>query len=72
MFFFCSMLTIILCRLWVKDWLQGVLTQYMVCILSTVLAVERVSEEDVLSGFYHFPASTDINGNYVQLIRIEI
>lgn len=32
------------------------------CVLSTVLAVERVSEEDVMSGFYHFPASTDING----------
>ena len=34
-------------------------------VLSTVLAVKSVSEEDVLSGVYHFPTNTDINGNKI-------
>lgn len=36
---------------------------YMVSCLNTVLAVERISEEDVQSGVYNFPAQRSINGN---------
>ena len=39
-------------------------SQYMVSCLYTVLAVERVGEEDVASGVYNFPAHlNNINGN---------
>lgn len=38
--------------------------QYMVSCLYTVLAVERVAEEDVSSGVYNFPAQSNINGNH--------
>lgn len=35
-----------------------------ILVLYTVLAVNSVSEEDVQSGVYRFPANSDINGNY--------
>lgn len=49
------------CGLYVHSHIGG---QYMVSCLYTVLAVERVAEEDVTSGVYNFPAQTNINGNH--------
>ena len=37
-------------------------------VLSTVLAVESVSEEDVQSGVYHFPANA-INGKHLLVAK---
>ena len=39
-------------------------SEYMVSCLYTVLAVESVSDEDVVSGVYSFPSQNNINGNY--------
>ncbi len=42
----------------------------MVSCLYTVLAVERVAEEDVTSGVYNFPAQTNINGNHLTTLLL--
>lgn len=55
----CAVISV--CGLYVHSHIGG---QYMVSCLYTVLAVERVAEEDVTSGVYNFPAQTNINGNH--------
>lgn len=62
-FSFCiwKLCCIFVCGLYVHSHIGS---QYMVSCLYTVLAVERVAEEDVTSGVYNFPAQSNINGNH--------
>ena len=60
-FAFGSCAVFLVCGLYVHSHIGS---QYMVSCLYTVLAVERVAEEDVTSGVYNFPAQSNINGNH--------
>lgn len=55
----CAVISV--CGLYVRSLIGS---QYMVSCLYTVLAVERVGEEDVASGVYNFPAQSSIKGNH--------